>query len=143
MPDFVVDWRNAGMILRLKWPGHGRRAESKKWSDGVQVQTTESTLGLAYCPRPEPQARPTVVDIPGRPICRRRCSPLPLPAPRFFSLSRHGSPLERSIGKKWHWKNENGEIQKTIPNGQKIDMAHAGLEPATFALLARRSNQLS
>ena len=26
---------------------------------------------------------------------------------------------------------------------KKLIMAHAGLEPATFALLARRSNQLS
>ena len=26
---------------------------------------------------------------------------------------------------------------------KNIDLAHAGLEPATFALLARRSNQLS
>jgi hypothetical protein len=33
-------------------------------------------------------------------------------------------------------------VKKTFTKG-KNNVAHAGLEPATFALLARRSNQLS
>ena len=33
--------------------------------------------------------------------------------------------------------------EKTIGNKKKIQLANKGLEPLTFALLARRSNQLS
>jgi hypothetical protein len=45
--------------------------------------------------------------------------------------------------KKIHGASESAVILNLFFRVKKFNLAHAGLEPATFALLARRSNQLS
>ena len=50
---------------------------------------------------------------------------------------KNGKNYKKMLVEKWK-KPKNGKLLD-----KSLLMAHAGFEPATFALLARRSNQLS